>query len=135
LKKIEVNSTVKGSFWKKLKSILQWKGVWKGNLLKKKANILDHPFLNFCFQKTFQKGWCGKTKVFRKFCTFGWKKPFALVNCTKCTAKMFNPTFVLSLIPFMQKSFTKCFVWALAQWAYVLPLLEKCHFATSNFDL
>lgn len=36
LKKIEVNSTVKGSFWKKLKSILQWKGVWKGNLLKKK---------------------------------------------------------------------------------------------------
>ncbi len=71
------------NFWKNLKSILQWKGVWKGNLLKKKqgANILDHLFLFFCFQKAFQKGWCGRTKKFRKSCTFGCKYPFALVNC------------------------------------------------------
>ncbi len=47
----------------------------------KKENILNHPFFIFWFQKAFQKGWCGRTKVFRKSCTFGWKKPFALVNC------------------------------------------------------
>jgi hypothetical protein len=37
---------------------LQWKDVWKNNLLKKDKYIRFIHFLFFCVQRAFQKQWC-----------------------------------------------------------------------------
>jgi hypothetical protein len=87
-------------------SILQWKDVWKNNLLKKGKYIRFIYFLFFVFKEPFKNNDVDQI-VFGESYIFGCKKPFASTICEKCMVKAFDLAFVsLSLVFFTKVLFT-----------------------------
>jgi len=88
---------------------LQWRDVWKNNLLKKGKYIKFIHFLFVVSKKPFKSNDVNQI-FFGKSYIFGCKKPFSLAICEKCMVKAFDLAFVsLSLVFFTEFFFTWCF--------------------------
>ncbi len=115
---------------------LQWKDVWKNNLLKKGKYIEFIHFLFFVSKKPFKSN--DVNQIFLENLTFLVVKNHFHLQFVK---NAWLKHLILHLCPWVWFSSQKFFshdvlpcIMEKTKWTYVLLFFEECHFSTTNLD-